>query len=265
MYFKATRQNGDSVVGSVAIVADLPPAAQDEGDAPIPADEIVTANLLSAKMLDLLEPTTVGPEISEQQGVYIAGNAILSGQRTYTQGCAQCYRVVKIDDTTTATIGDSIWVRLHGPNTEDSVNTALKRGDCTDYTMTAIRNVLGSFPFPKLSTTMFNHWVADSAAAADSLLKYGYTQVAFPRTGDVVVRARNGPTRWNGHAGIFIGWAAGMSSGVRTDSVPIGWANNGNPAGYLPNDTNYTLKTGSTGFKAGASFITKFFRPHTGS
>lgn len=114
---------------------------------------------------------------------------------------------------------------------------------------------------------MFNHWVADSAAAADSLLNYGYTQVASPRTGDVVVKAKTGPPPadrgWNGHAGVFIGWAAGMSGGVRRDSVPIAWANNGRPAGFDSTEKRFDDYTGSTEFTATPGYITKFFRPHT--
>lgn len=269
MFFKATRQNGDSVVGSLAVVAELPPAAEDEGDPEFLEDEeIITANLLGAKTLDFLEPITVGPEISVQQGEYIASAAVASGEWTYTQGCAQCYHKVMVDDTTTATIGDSIWVRVHGPYNEPAWDPAHRVGDCTDFTLAAIKSVLGgAFPHPKISTRMFNHWVADSAAAADSLLKYGYTQVAAPRAGDVVVKAKTGPTPqdskrgWNGHAGIFLGWAAPDSlTGAR---APIGWANNGKPAGWVLNDTNEDRHTEWRNFAAPEGFITKFFRPHT--
>jgi hypothetical protein len=188
--------------------------------------------------------STFGPEISELQGEQILVNAILSGEWTYTQGCAGCWDY-------------SYNPPVHGSLYEPAISIPMKFGDCTDYVQTAIKNILGSsWPHTKLSTKMFNRFVADSAAAADSLRKHGYAQVdsAHARAGDVVVRAKN-TAKYNGHAGVFVGWAAG--------GHPIGWANNGSPAGLAPPDTNVDRPTGSTDFKVKSGYITKFFRPHT--
>lgn len=103
MFFTALRQNGDSLIGSFSVVADLPPLAQDDGDAdvevPLPSDT-----------------TTIGSEISEQQGSSILVKAYQprgtppSYEWVYTQGCASCWQKKK-----------------HGPFYEPAVDTALNR------------------------------------------------------------------------------------------------------------------------------------------
>ncbi len=239
MFFTALRQNGDSLIGSFSVVADLPPLAQDDGDAdvevPLPSDT-----------------TTIGSEISEQQGSSIPVKAYQprgtppSYEWVYTQGCASCWQKKK-----------------HGPFYEPAVDTALKIGDCTDFTLTAIHGVLGDgFRHAKIGTTHFNHWVADSAAHAVLLRRAGYVQVAKPQTGDVVVRAKDGPTpadtsrKWNGHAGVFIGFAV-----KGADSTAVGTANNGTPATFTNENGDSTTKAIS--FKRGPGYLVKFFRPLT--
>ena len=79
---------------------------------------------------------------------------------------------------------------------------------------------------------------------------YGLIDSAHVRPGDPVLRTVIGG---GGHAGIFIGWAAG--------GHPIGWANNGSPA--YPTIMNRDTTTGPFDFKVKSGHVTKFFRPQT--
>ena len=88
------------------------------------------------------------------------------------------------------------------------------------------------------------------------------SRVAKPQTGDVVVRAKDGPTpadtsrKWNGHAGIFIGFAV-----KGADSAAVGMANNGTPATFSKANGDSTTK--AIRFKRGPGYLVKFFRPLT--
>lgn len=165
-------------------------------------------------------------QISAKQSTAILADALGMGEWTYTQGCAQC---------------------AGGPYTEPPVNIPQKFGDCTDFVWIAVKHVLGtSWPHAKLSTRMFNSY------SSGRLAHNGYVQVdsASVRQGDIVVRTTTSGCLC-GHAGVFVGWAAG--------GRPIGHANNGLPATrYRANEDKLTKKFD---FKAEPGQLTKFFRP----
>lgn len=135
---------------------------------------------------------------------------------------------------------------------EPSRSIANKRGDCTDYTMDAIKNGIAPYSYgtswphawsEKLSTSMF-HTLSDA-----ELLNHGYVRVTVPRTGDIVVRG--------GHAGIFTSMYNGRV---------MGYADNGRPA-VAGDDGSY--RDGATGWfnfspttdSHGNPVNPEFFRP----
>jgi hypothetical protein len=215
MYYAVTDDNGNNIEGSVPIVADVPDdAGTDPGDYDLPSDWDSGGSSSSS--------------ITASQSVSILNNAMAMGTWYYTQGCALC---------------------ANGPNYEPDTNTANHYGDCTDFTQTAIKNVLGSaWTHKKINTPMF-----DTLSAAQ-LATHGFVRVdsATARVGDIVVRALTTGNR-NGHAGVFMGF-------METGHI-IGWANNGRPA--TPQHTNQQLGTKPTKFDVIMGYETKFFRPQT--
>jgi hypothetical protein len=153
------------------------------------------------------------------------------GEWKYTQGCAHC---------------DSV-VANRGEFTEDPVNYALRRGDCTDFVYLAIENVLlSSWNHDKISTSMYNN------STATQLDSYGFTEVtlANARMGDVVVRTKTDGCLC-GHAGLFAGRGVGGSI--------VGYANNGIPA--RPGQKNVDSTTSVYDFRVKEGYVTKLFRP----
>lgn len=147
------------------------------------------------------------------------------------------------------------WIYTQGGakgGVEPSRSIANHRGDCTDYTMNAIKTGIAPFsprtnwshPWSqKLSTSMF-HTLSDSA-----LLDHGYVRVMVPQVGDVVVRG--------GHAGIFSGYYNGRV---------MGYADNGRPAVAGVDGSYHDGATGWFNFspttdRNGHTVNPEFFRP----
>ena len=231
------------VWSSVKIEAIVPDdVGDDAGDAepplPGPGSQEETAALNGSSDKQVMGPyapesaffAPVPGPITSAQSVSILFNAFGMGEWRYTQGCAQGCDV-------------NHW--------EPAVDLAAQFGDCTDFVWKAVKNVLGSsWPYSKMSTSMFNTYTPGNIAA------YGYVEMdsATARPGDVVVRAKTSGCMC-GHAGFFLGFGAGGNV--------IGWANNGSPARASTGQENDDNPTGKYNFKAKAGYVTRYFRPST--
>ena len=129
--------------------------------------------------------------ISPEEGAKLLATAISAGEWSYTQGG-------------------------HKGGAEPAVNLAAKSGDCTDFTYTNTKAVMGAswdvqYPKDKANTTSLY-------GSGSGTLAKGYTMVDLTsaQPGDVVV------SRPGGHAGHYIG--------TTEDGRVLGWANNGLPA-----------------------------------
>jgi hypothetical protein len=223
--------NGEAVPGSVWISAVIPADVEydEHGDADVPGyspSPEPSPQRLSGPFVP--EPVRwFSGEIDAAQSMSILVDGIYEGEWRYTQGCAQ---------------------GCTGPFSEPDVDLPAHTGDCTDFVWWTVRAALGSssWPFTKTSTKMFNSF------SQAGLASFGYEPVdsAGLRTGDIVVRTKTDGCLC-GHAGIFIGWAAG--------GYPIGWANNGVPA--TPTRANGDSTTKAFHFRVKAGTQVKFFRP----
>jgi len=214
---------GENIQDELQIVVNLPPdVGVDDGDADLPSNWDTGG--------------ASGSMINQAEGDSISLGVLRLGEWVYTQGCAQC---------------------THHPPTfaEPAVDPTSHYGDCTDFTQAAIKQVLGThWPHQKINTSMFD------TLSASLLATHGFVEVTpplvegtgVPTDGEVVVRGKTTGRR-NGHAGIFVGYAAG------TPLRPLGWANNGSPA--TDSTANQDRETGLRDFSPITGYATRFFAP----
>jgi len=224
MYYTVQDNASNNITSFVRVIVDLPAdAGDDDGDSPF--DTAVDTGSVPSTAVTATESQSI---LSFAKG---------TGEWSYTQGCAGC----KLPHGSPP-----------GPNWEPAVDRPNHIGDCTDFVWWAIRNTLTStaWPFQKIATWEYLT-LYDSTA---KLAKNGYVLVdsASVRAGDVILRGR--APRGSGHAGLFMGWAAGPGGGY-----PIGWANNGTPA--TDTTSRYDGDTGRFHFKVKTGYVTRFFRP----
>jgi hypothetical protein len=147
MYYTVQDQSSNNIIGSLRVIANIPPdVGGEDGDVPLVA-AIDTGSAAATA-------------VSATESSSILAYAISTGEWEYTQGCAHC--VVPHGSPP-------------GPNWEPAVDRPNHIGDCTDYVWWAIRNTLGTtaWPFAKISTTDFNR-MYDSTT---KLAKNGYVLV----------------------------------------------------------------------------------------